>query len=121
MASPITWADVLALPSATAAKFSSVTAPMQTAILNYVNTLVGLPSVFDGEGGPTTRLARMYLAGHMGVSLPPFGIVASEAAGGLSRSYAVPPPQLDELQLTVYGRMYSGLVNRSFARLPIVG
>lgn len=116
---PISWNDVLTLPGT--AKLASVDPFWQESVLSYVNAVVGIPIVFDGESGPKTRLARIYLAAHMGTKMPQFGAVSSESAGGLSRSYAVPPVTNDGLGTTVWGREYLGLVNRSIARLPVVG
>lgn len=119
MASPILWSDVTSYPGL--GKLVSVSAQAQTLILADVNSLVGLPPSLDGEAGPRTKLARILLAGHMGVSLPTFGPISSESAGGLSKSFAIPASTAEALMMTSFGRQYLGMISRSLAMMPIVG
>lgn len=121
----ITWSDVTSFaPELT----TSVPADAQTLILSYVNTSAIDPASFDGEAGVTTRLARIYLAAHLGsgvgqgASGAAGGPVTSESMGGLSRSYSVASvaTAMDATGSTAYGRMYEALVNNSLARLPLV-
>ena len=114
----IYWSDVLSMPGT--AKLQAVPDATQFYILAYVNS-IAIPQSLDGEAGATTRLARMCLAAHMGTTLPAFGMVSSQSGGGLSQSFAVPPPTADGLSMTTFGRQYLGFVNRSMAKFPIVG
>lgn len=119
---PIAWSDVVSVSSPLAA----VVEAQQDAILAMVNAKFS--SVFDGEDGPTTKLARIYVAAHF-ASLPgatdqrPGGAVTSESRGGLSRSYA--PPQTGSggdyegtWSDTQWGRRYLQLLLGSRARWP---
>lgn len=120
----IVWANVLAL----APELSTVNDQAKVYILAYVNGPGVDPSCFDGETGPTTRLARIYLAAHMGSGVDKGaagaagGPVTSESMGGLSRSYSVGSvaSSADQTGSTAYGRMFEALVKNSLARLPIV-
>lgn len=110
--------DVIAV----APELSTAAVAAQIAILAHVNTDLDV-SMFDGEGGPMTRLARMYLAAHFGTQIgagASAGAVVSESAGGLSRSYASVASSESSLGSTAYGRLYLSLANVSFARLPVL-
>lgn len=84
----IVWSDVEALSS----QFALVHPTFQTDILNYVNNALDV-SVWGGEEAFDLRLARIYLAAHLG-SMPIIasgqatGAVVSETVGGLQRTYA---------------------------------
>ncbi len=118
---PIAWADVVSVSSPLAA----VVVVQQDVILAMVNA--GFSHVFDGEDGPTTKLARIYVAAHF-ASLPgsgdqrPGGAVTSESRGGLSRSYAPPPTGSEAYEGTwgdtQWGRRYLQLLLGSKARWP---
>lgn len=120
---PIAWSDVIAVSSPLAA----VIVAQQDMILAMVNAKFA--GVFDGEDGPTTKLARIYVAAHF-ASLPgstdqrPGGSVTSESRGGLSRSYAPPPTQAGSYEGTwsdtQWGRRYLQLLLGSKARWPRV-
>ena len=120
----IVWADVVAL----ATELSTIDGAARVFILEYVNGPGMDPDSFDGEDGPTTRLARIYLAAHMGAGIgkgaagAAGGPVTSESMGGLSRSYSVGSvaASADSTGSTAYGRMYEALVKNSLARLPFV-
>lgn len=120
----ILWASVLAL----APELTTVNDQARAFILSYVNGPGVDPACFDGEAGPTTRLARIYLAAHMGAGVDKGaagaagGPVTSESAGGLSRSYSVGAvaSSADQTGSTAYGRMFESLVKNSLARLPFV-
>lgn len=118
----ITWTDVMAL----APELSSVSTDGRTYILAHVNTALNLAE-FDGEDGPKTRLARIYLAAHFGaISLAgatgASGPVTSESAGGLSRSYGTTTSTSSGsgIERTGYGQLYLQLVRTSPARAPLV-
>lgn len=68
----IAWTDVTAF----AAGLSAVDVLAQTDILAHVNVVLDV-EMFGGEDAPKTRLARIYLAAHMGSSI-------SQAASGAS-------------------------------------
>lgn len=115
----ILWSDV----TDAITDLPTISASMQTAILGLVNKRVD-GAVFDGEDGETTKLARIFLAGHLAVmSKRPArgsaGPVTSESAGGLSRSYAQ-MTSASELALTAHGTAFSFLVRTSGARAPFV-
>lgn len=115
----ILWSDV----TDAITDLPTISASMQTVILGLVNKRVD-GAVFDGEDGETTKLARIFLAGHLAVmSKRPArgsaGPVTSESAGGLSRSYAQ-MTTTSALQLTAPGSSYAFLVSTSAARAPFV-
>jgi hypothetical protein len=116
--SAITWPDVTGHTSDTA--LTGVPGGAQTAILNYVNAFINT-RLFDGEDGYDTKLARIYLAGHMGLgSLPGAtssgGAIVSESGGdGVSVAYAVPANPLDSASETAWGRRYLALARTSCA------
>jgi hypothetical protein len=118
----IVWADVTAI----ATELTTVGDSARAMILEYVNGPAMDPDNFDGEAGYTTRMARIYLAAHMGSSIgkgaagAAGGPVTSESMGGLSRSYSTGSvaSSADSTGSTDYGRRYEALVNTSLARLP---
>lgn len=83
------WADVVAYVST----LSTVDLIQQTDLLAWANK--AFAAVFDGEDGPRTRIARIYLIAHF-ASLPGAGdqraggAVTSQSRGGISQSYASP-------------------------------
>lgn len=116
----IIWADVIAH----AAELSSAHIVVRTDALAFANARVSSAN-HDGEDGPTTRLARIYLAAHYVASNPSFGggagPVTSESEGGLSRSYAVASSTAwDALGSTAWGRKFSALGRGSRARAGIL-
>lgn len=117
--SAITWDHVLDFE----ASVSTVPLDAQTAILAHVNAHLYVANL-DGEDGPTTRLARIYLAAHHGLGAVPGaggaggGPVASESGGdGLSVSYAITSSAMTSGALgeTSWGRKYLALVRPAFA------
>lgn len=118
----IVWADVLGL----APELSTVSTLGQTDILAYVETL-DYTKFSDDEGSPIFRLARIYLAAHLGTitlqgGAGAAGPVTQESVGGISRSYGQPfggvaPGSLDS---TAYGKAYRMIVRRTIARAPVV-
>lgn len=114
----ITWANVVDFE----ALVSSVPVNAQNAILAYVNEHVNI-NAFDGEEGSDTRLARIFLAAHLGLGAVPGigggvggGPVASISGGdGLAVSYAVPMTSANDGDLagTTWGRKYQSLVRRT--------
>lgn len=108
----ITWDDVLAFAS----ELSGVASAARSLILAYVNTNLKA-SVFGGEDDAEYTLARIYLAAHMGTGALPgeggaSGQVTSEAAGGLSRSYAVNNATggNTDYEMTGYGKKFKALL-----------
>lgn len=115
----IIWTDVTAI----APELSTYGATGQTIMLAYVNASVAT-NMFDGEGGPRTKLARVLLAAHLATATSRgdggAGPVASESAGGLSVSYSNLSTQR-LLGSTSYGILYLSIVDTSLARAPVVG
>lgn len=116
---PITWNDVTAL----AAELVDVPVTAQTIILAYVNDALN-ESMF---GEHALKLARIYLAAHIGTgSLPgggtATGAVVSETVGGISRTYDAITAAADGsgFDATTYGTTFRFLVRTSNARLPRV-
>lgn len=110
-------------------EFETVPLDAQTDILTFVNTRLNVRNL-DGEDGITTKLARIYLAAHLGVGAKPgagldgdesvAGPIASESTGDVSRSYVYIPSSVAEgiWSSTEYGRAYERLILTSPARLP---
>lgn len=107
----IAWSDVLALPGASV-EMAGVSAGAQTMFLGVVNTQLDV-TMFDGESGAITKLARCALAAHYGALslLGSGGSIVGESEGGLSRQYAMPSAYLGPLYATSYGRLYSALIS----------
>jgi len=133
----ITVDDVLAM----APELNTVTDPAWIDILAYVNvhdltkfnyaTVPCVPGLNFGntsEDGQTARMARIYLAAHMGKMLKlggsaAAGPVTGESVGGVRRSYgliAQIPGWLASLSTTRYGQLYLEIVGMSLAALPMV-
>lgn len=122
----IVWADVLEAFPATSPP--AVSALLQTDILAYVNqvdlTQLGLLFYGTTETAQTARMAQIYLAAHIAfitsrASSGAAGPVASQAAGGLRRSYAtLVTPTI--LGTTFYGQMYLQVLSNSLAHGPVV-
>lgn len=86
----IVWSDVV--NAAPELADPAVAVAWQTVLLSFANTRLDV-NVFDGESGPTTKMARVALVAHFasGVGSGSGGAtspVTSESAGGLARSYA---------------------------------
>lgn len=119
----ITWSDV----TAHAAQLTTAVVPSaaRTDILAYVNSVVNV-KVIDGEDGPKSKMARIYLAAHFGEvarsqGLLSSGAVTSESAGGLARSYAaILTMDPASLGASRYGQEYTALIRTSGARAPFV-
>lgn len=117
----IVWADVVAF----APTLSTVDAGAQADVLGYVNIVLAVAQ-FDGEDGPTTRLARIYLAAHMGslgvaAASGSAGPVVSRSIGGISEDYAdTSSSSGSALGDTSFGELYLQLVRRSPARATVV-
>jgi hypothetical protein len=96
----IAWSDVVAQ----APELATTATLAQTGILAVANVRLNL-SIFDGESGPTTYLARVLYAAHLAslIRLGVSGPLIGESAGGLSRTYAAPFLQRSKLALTGYG------------------
>lgn len=109
-----------------APELAGVAIDAQTDYLALANTFLNV-SMLDGEDGPRTKLARIYLAAHFATldrmrGTSTAGPVVSESRGGLSRSYA----NLTQMSVasglfgqTTYGQNYATLVRTSRARFPV--
>lgn len=112
----VTWTDVTGV----AAALSATTASHRAAILAYVNgTGVAVDSL-DGEAGETTKLARTYLAAHMGTMNQrgingSSGTVTAQREGEISVHYASPDGINGSKMLseTPYGRLFQMLISRN--------
>ncbi len=115
----IAWSDVTAFAS----ELSTVDSGAQTDILAYVNDTLS-PKAFGGEASPKLRLARIYLAAHVGTlsqsgGSAKAGALTSETADDISRTYAagvIANPS--DWNSTSYGQLYAAIVRTSRARLP---
>lgn len=117
----IEWSDVIGATG----ELSDVSDLMQELIIAYVNDYFD-PDKFGGDDGVKLRMARLYLAAHLGKlsgvsgGQAVSGPVTSESAGGLSRSYAVLTAGTTNLSTTSYGQLVDQLIRTSLARFPIV-
>lgn len=114
----ITWTHVTNF----AAELADVATDARTDILAHVNTCLDVATL-GGEDSALVKLARIYLAAHMGTLARPAstgevaGPVTSESAGALARSYG----SIAELSSgalygsTEYGREFSRLVRPKVA------
>jgi hypothetical protein len=119
MAAEITWDDVAAF----APELTDADEIVRSGILAYVNATFN-PDDWGGTAAPALRLARIYLAAHLGTLTKrgqsgKAGPISSESVGGISRSYATfSYPSI--LTTTPYGQALLELINRSAARAPVV-
>lgn len=117
----IVWSDVTDHVNA----LTSTPVNVQTTLLAYVNSRV-VVSCFDGEDGPTTKLARIYLAAHFATPTGSGGAgtsgpVSSEKEGDVAVTYASSYSMVTtELGTTSYGLNYLMLVRTSAARSPLL-
>lgn len=114
----ITWTNV----TDHAPELSTVAAAVQTDLIGLVEQLNA--DEFGGEDDYRYKLARIYLAAHLGtISLSGGNIatggVQSERVGDVSRTYStttlIDPDALDS---TSYGREYKAMLRRSPAAFP---
>lgn len=100
---PIAWTDVIALPGALGDGMGLVPVLGQTMILTAVNKLFDV-TMFDGEEGPNTKLARVFMACHLAAlgKLGTGGPMIGESDGRLSRQYAMPSTRSEWFR-TSYG------------------
>lgn len=120
---PISWSDVTTQPGL--ASLTSVDPIAQNVILAYVNDALSVTLVGGslGEESPKLKLARIYMAAHLGLLTPRAGIVSSEGEGDLSIAYSLPPmpPGGDPFwQRTSYGAAFQMLIRTTGAILPTV-
>ena len=111
----ILWTSVIAIAPELAA-----TAPeAQASLLGFVNSALDV-SKYDGESGPITKMARMYLAAHFAslALLGAGGPITMERAGQLEVEYAIPRGKSEYLS-TSYGRAFYQL-GRPIARGPVL-
>lgn len=108
-----------------AASLANVPTGAQDAILAYVNTTLAV-ATFGGEESPKLRLARIYLAAHMGEVLKRDGIggaITGETVGADSISFSYTAPikgAIESLETTSWGLEFQRLTNSTIARLPVV-
>lgn len=117
-ASAITWNDVVAHEPDLAGTVVSPAAQMD--ILDHVNNSLAV-NEFGGDDDPRLRLARIYLAAHMGtvVVSGSRGPVISQTVGPISQSFAAATAGEDSMySSTSWGRMYLQIVRTSVARIP---
>lgn len=117
MANPILWTDVVAL----APELSTLSTPAQTELLGYVNQAFS-ESMFTFNG---LRMARIYLAAHLGTltrlqGMAIAGPVIEESDGRLMRKFAVVTNENKAFTGTSYGDALTLMINTSRARLPVV-
>lgn len=121
----IAWEDV----TAHASDLTTLDESAQDDVLAYVNDNVD-PAKFGGETASRLKLARIFLAAHLGTVIlrkgtPTAGPVTSETVGEVSRTYglfagATPGSGVD-LSTTGWGREYLALIRRTAAsRGPLV-
>lgn len=113
----IIWADVVAH----AAQLSTLSATAQADVLAFVDEVVDV-SLLGGEASYRARMARIYLAAHLGEierRRGKAGPVTSESAGGLARSYGASMTG-DILDTTSYGGQFKSIARNSRARGPRV-
>lgn len=118
--SNIVWSAVLGM----APQLTTLTIGAQTDILAFVNEL-DLSSL--GETEQTTRMARIFLAAHVGTVAVRAaggmaGPVTSESAGALRRSYGLSatPSGEEGFGTTMYGMQYISIIRMSLAHGPIL-
>jgi hypothetical protein len=104
----ITWTNVLEF----APELSDVTTNARVDILALVNDLLPVGE-WDGESGPKTKMARIYLAAHFGAtSLFGGRVVLGETTGAWQ--------QHGDLGSTLYGRMFKTLAKTTPNRVVVL-
>ncbi len=118
----ITWSTVVAA----APQLAVIPLSYQTDVLNYVNTTLD-DGLYGGEESFKLRMARTYLAAHMGemwLRKGTGGAVTGEtaSASSVAMSYAAPwHGAIDALETTSYGLEFKRLTDSSAAfRMPVV-
>lgn len=115
----IFWSDVLAI----APELSTISDRTAVDLIEYVNEM-DLTQLC--ESAFTARLAKLYLAAHLGsldkrANSGAAGPVVGEAAGGVRRSYGLLPlGDATWLGSTYYGQSLMALLSMSLAHGPIV-
>lgn len=115
----IKWSDVDGL----AAALSTLATEAQDAILLWVNAYFN-PAAFGGEDSARLKMARVFLAAHLGTMAPWGGVsgrVTSKtiASNSASISYAQ-KLTTDGLELTEWGQMLRVMMAGSaYSRMPI--
>lgn len=101
----IVWPDVVSIAKELAGDRVSLAG--QTWILRHVNKRLNV-ALFGGEDSDDLRMARLFLAAHMGTktSVGDGGAIIAESGGGLSVQYAPPIMTRSALFETAYGRQY---------------
>lgn len=112
----VTWDDVVALQ----ANLSTVSAGARAMFLAYVNGDLN-PNAFGGEDTPTYKLARAYLAAHLGEieRRKGTGQVTSKTIGTSSITIAYAATTEDGLAQTSWGKQYAALLAQSPLRIGV--
>ena len=120
----IVWDDVADWDSTLA---SGVSTDAQTIILANANSVFNVTEFIDGETDSKLKLCRVLYAAHLGTLSKRAsagsgiaGVVASQSAGGLSRSYTTPDIARSEYGTTSHGQLLLTLLRSSPARAPRV-
>ena len=119
----IVWGDVIAHASA----LEDVPDIVRADALEFANTQLKV-SLFGGEASIKTRLARIYLAAHLGQlwvdrsGSGAGGDVQSETFGAdsITINYGETDMSEDALKQTAHGRAYLSIVNMSAARVGFI-
>lgn len=112
----VTWDDVEALQ----VNLSTVSPGAQAMFLAYVNTDIN-PAAFGGEDSPRYRLARVFLAAHLGEIERRKGTeqVTSKTIGTSSITIAYAATTEDGLAQTSWGKQYAALLAQSPLRFVV--
>lgn len=112
----ITWQDV----SDAAVELAGLPAAFTIMILAFVNGGTGLDvNNYDGEGGPKTFAARVFLAAHFGTMLLRKGVggaITHQSEGGASQAYLIHWKNPAILDTTSYGQMLHAMTLGTPAR-----
>lgn len=119
--SAIVWSDVTDWDSSLT---TGVSVPARTLILSNANGAFNVAE-FGGEGDDRLKLVRILFAAHFGVlqkrgSSGATGVIASQSAGGLARSYVTSALAQREFGATVHGQNLLAMFRASPARAPRV-
>jgi hypothetical protein len=120
----IVWTDVTDWDASLA---SGVSPNAQTLILADANESFNVAEFLDGESGSRLKMCRVLLAAHLGLlnkrasaGSAAVGTIASQSAGGLSRSYTTADVARREYGTTSHGQLLLALLRSSPTRAPLV-
>ncbi len=115
----IAWSDVIALAPA----LSVVASTWQDIIVSYVNDTLS-PDIFGGEESAKYKVARVYLAAHMGLIWKKKGEVTGAvtsddvSADAMRISYGKVDDLAKSLDLTFFGKEFQRIQGGTRARFP---